>query len=297
MRRTSLPAAISLATSLLFVAYPSLGDNLVLTDGSTIETKGAWEVRGSVIVFHLPNGSLSSLRASKVDLDASAQLTVQTEQASEVVPEPEEPQAVVLTLTDSDIGHVNPESLPDWQLGIEPEGEDTTDDTLFEDVMLEDSMANDAINDPDDSEDTDSLDEIDSEDEPYFDEEAEGEEPTTASAASQSSTAPLADVERLQVTSWQESTVANEIGGTRIVGTLMNSSQEIASQIEVTVKLFDSTNSLLATAEAAVTAGALRPQQSTTFSADVIGVTNYDNVQFETEHVALTWRQAPANPS
>ncbi len=94
------------ATLLLLAASGSRADVLVLRDGSRVTTKGAWEVRGASIVFTLPNGTLGSLRARDVDLDASAVATAEaarpqaTSPAEAATPER---RAAVLTLTDDDI--------------------------------------------------------------------------------------------------------------------------------------------------------------------------------------------------
>lgn len=43
-------------------------------DGAVIETLGPWEVRGQVVVFRLPDGTLSSMRLRDVDIEASHEL-------------------------------------------------------------------------------------------------------------------------------------------------------------------------------------------------------------------------------
>ncbi|HET9767963.1 MAG TPA: hypothetical protein VFS60_13995, partial [Thermoanaerobaculia bacterium] len=58
--------AASLAAAALAAAAaaaPAAADWLVMRDGSRVETKGAWEVRGTLVVLTLPNGTLSSVRA------------------------------------------------------------------------------------------------------------------------------------------------------------------------------------------------------------------------------------------
>ena len=72
----SLPAAAAIC---LFVALgpasPARADWLVTRDGGRVETKGAWKVEGKRVVFTLKDGTLSSLRLTEVDLDASRQTT------------------------------------------------------------------------------------------------------------------------------------------------------------------------------------------------------------------------------
>lgn len=99
MRLRSATAAIVLAA---LAAAPAAADWLVLADGSRIETRGPWEVRGGLVVFTLPNGTLSSLRGTEVDLEASRSAT----EAALRPPEPPPPAApkpkakVVLTEAD-----------------------------------------------------------------------------------------------------------------------------------------------------------------------------------------------------
>src|SRR6266498_3936719 len=50
-------------------------DWLVLKDGSRVETKGGWQIDKGVVIFHLSNGTLASLRSAEVDLEASAAAT------------------------------------------------------------------------------------------------------------------------------------------------------------------------------------------------------------------------------
>jgi len=103
------------AAMVLAGVAPLAADWLVLKDGSgRVETKGSWEMRGSQVVFHLPDGALSSLRARDVDLDASKQAT-----AEAAAPKPPPPAAAakpaertVLTLTDKDVAHVEPTAPP-----------------------------------------------------------------------------------------------------------------------------------------------------------------------------------------
>lgn len=73
-RAATVAVAVALA-ALAATAAPATADWLVLADGGRIETRGPWEVRGGLVVFTLPNGTLSSLRGTEVDLDASRAAT------------------------------------------------------------------------------------------------------------------------------------------------------------------------------------------------------------------------------
>ena len=104
---TTKLALLGLA-SFFVLAASSSADVLVMQDGSRVETKGTWEVKGRQVLFTLPNGTLSAVRLSEVDLDASRAATDLANQppaaeseagdAEEKLPEP------VLVLTNDDIG-------------------------------------------------------------------------------------------------------------------------------------------------------------------------------------------------
>lgn len=85
------------------VARPASADWLVTRDGARIETKGSWKVDGQRVVFTLPNGTLSSLRAAEVDLDLSALETTRALEAR-TAPAPAPPKREpVLRLTEKEI--------------------------------------------------------------------------------------------------------------------------------------------------------------------------------------------------
>lgn len=69
----------------VLVAAPAWSEVLVTVDGDRIETKGPWEAKGRRILFTDARGTLRSMSASAIDLEAS-------EQASKP-PEPERPAA------------------------------------------------------------------------------------------------------------------------------------------------------------------------------------------------------------
>ncbi|MEM1205241.1 MAG: hypothetical protein AAGN66_18580 [Acidobacteriota bacterium] len=94
----------------LLVSLPAAADVLVMVDGSQIETDGPWEVRGRQIRFRLPNGTLSSVRASEVDLAASEEATQAATRPAPAPVEAPEPEPV-LVLTDKDIGRASAEVI------------------------------------------------------------------------------------------------------------------------------------------------------------------------------------------
>jgi hypothetical protein len=67
--------ALGLLGAALVPAAPAAADWLVTREGGRIETRGAWEVKGKLVVFQGADGALASLRATEVDLDASRQVT------------------------------------------------------------------------------------------------------------------------------------------------------------------------------------------------------------------------------
>lgn len=87
------------------MAVPCAAEWLVTRDGARIEIKGPWKVEGRRVIFTLPNGTLSAMRASEIDFEAS-------EEASRPAPPPPPPAAPttppprpepVLVLTNKDI--------------------------------------------------------------------------------------------------------------------------------------------------------------------------------------------------
>lgn len=104
-----------------FIALPAAADWLVMSDGSRLETRGPWSVEGRRVLFTLPNGTLSALRASEVDLDASEQLTRAEEaeaiRAAEVGSVEAMPPAPVWTFTDDDIPQA---AILQEEIDIEP---------------------------------------------------------------------------------------------------------------------------------------------------------------------------------
>ncbi len=81
-------------------------DVLITRDGARVETKGAWKVEGRQVIFTLPNGTLSAMRASEVDLDASRSATHQASAPAEPPPPPPPPPPPVLVLTNKDLPEV-----------------------------------------------------------------------------------------------------------------------------------------------------------------------------------------------
>jgi hypothetical protein len=84
-------------------ALPARADWLVTKDGGRVETKGAWQTKGKLVVFtRAADGALASLRASEVDLDASAKATADAKVKAEAPAQPEPEHKKIAVLTDKD---------------------------------------------------------------------------------------------------------------------------------------------------------------------------------------------------
>ncbi len=106
MKRLRSPLPLLALAALVAAGGEARADWLVTKDGAQLETKGPWKVDGRRIVFTLPNGMLSALRADDVDLDQSAVATARAVEAARAVTEPKaEPKTrpPVLVLTEKDI--------------------------------------------------------------------------------------------------------------------------------------------------------------------------------------------------
>lgn len=97
--RSKIATVAGVALGLLGAALPpASADWLVTREGGRIETRGSWEVKGRLVVFHSANaadaggGSLASIRAADVDLEASRKAT---EDARKAAANPAAPVRVV----------------------------------------------------------------------------------------------------------------------------------------------------------------------------------------------------------
>jgi hypothetical protein len=104
-RRVSVILGV-MGLALLMTVTVSEADWLVMTDGTRVETAGPWEVKGNLVVFSLPNGSLASVRVANIDLGVSAEISMAAKQAT-AEPEPQatapEKQKATFVLTDDDL--------------------------------------------------------------------------------------------------------------------------------------------------------------------------------------------------
>jgi hypothetical protein len=103
---------LTIAAATMVAAAPAAADWLVMRDTSRVQTKGPWEVRGPMVVFTLPNGTLGSVRAADVDLPASEAATDEAAQPPQQRPTPEPPKKPVVVITDADVRHVDDPPAP-----------------------------------------------------------------------------------------------------------------------------------------------------------------------------------------
>lgn len=106
MRRVQrlVPACLA---SLTLLAAAAHADWLVTRDGARVETKGPWKVDGRRVVFTLPDGTLSMMRADQLDLDASAVATAEALRKASAPPPVPVKREPVLRLTEKDIPPVD----------------------------------------------------------------------------------------------------------------------------------------------------------------------------------------------
>jgi hypothetical protein len=119
------PLALAICTlAVLPAAPPARADWLVTRQKARIETRGPWQEKGKLVVFHRPDGSLASLRLSEVDLEASRAATRQAQEekdqpAKEAAPRPKRPS--VVSLTDADFQSTASSPAPAPEKGTKDE--------------------------------------------------------------------------------------------------------------------------------------------------------------------------------
>ena len=109
MRRVASAAGLVLAA--LAAAGTLRADWLLMKDGSRLEIRGGWEVRGQQVVVTLTNGTLAAVRLDKVDLDGSARITAEA-RAPQAAPTPVTPRRPAVTLTNDDLPPTSRAPLP-----------------------------------------------------------------------------------------------------------------------------------------------------------------------------------------
>ncbi len=101
----TVAALAAAALALLVGPSPLHADWIVTRQGERFEIRGTWQLKGKLVVFTLPNGALSSMRADRIDVDASKQATAQAKQQAAAPPpaaKAEPKRKAVIVLTDKD---------------------------------------------------------------------------------------------------------------------------------------------------------------------------------------------------
>jgi hypothetical protein len=106
MKTRSWILAVMIAAAGTGLPPAAYADWIVTRQGERFEIQGTWQLKGKLAVFTLPNGNLSSMRADRIDFDASKQATAQAKKAAEAPP-PAADQAktkrkAIIILTDKD---------------------------------------------------------------------------------------------------------------------------------------------------------------------------------------------------
>jgi hypothetical protein len=90
-------------------SHAARADWLVTREGGRVETKGPWQMKGKLLVFtRADDGALASLRATEVDLDASAKATAEAKIQAAAPPVAEVQQKKIAVLTDKDFHKPTP---------------------------------------------------------------------------------------------------------------------------------------------------------------------------------------------
>ncbi len=118
--RASRIAATLLAATAA-VAPAARADWLVTRDGARVETAGAWQVKGKLVVFKTAAGDLASLRLADVDLETSRAVTAEAGAAAaasaETAKKPPAKRRPVRVLTDKDFPRAAPPAPPEGVAG------------------------------------------------------------------------------------------------------------------------------------------------------------------------------------
>jgi hypothetical protein len=118
----TLTAALAAAIGVPLGSAPLDADWIVTRQGERFEIKGTWQLKGKLAVFTLPSGTLSSMRADRIDVDASKQATSQAKKQAEPqapAAEREKPKRrAVIVLTDKDFKKA---PLPETAAAAPPE--------------------------------------------------------------------------------------------------------------------------------------------------------------------------------
>jgi len=236
MRRRALAAAaLAALAAAASPAPPAAADWLVTRAGGRIETRGSWQVKGKLVVFTLPDGSLASLRLSEVDLAASRE---QAKAAAAAPKKAEAPARKRISVTDKDLRHAAP-----------------ADDAAA--PAADGAKADKAAPGGKDAKDR-----------------KDGQDKESG----------------LVVASWERADVA---GHAVVRGRVRNDGKAAATDLSLTIHLFDDAGTRLATTQGELSATMLMPGQEAVFTADFPDVATFASVKFEPKSNRLAVEAQP----
>lgn len=119
---------------------------------------------------------------------------------------------------------------------------------------------------------------------------AEGTDPATApAAAGENNPAAPSSSSALQVASWKRERDA-ERDLMKISGLVRNTGPDLATAVQVTIRLYEEGGELLATQQAALDTRTLQPGQGTSFQAEIPAINGFASAKFEVRSIPLVRR-------
>ncbi len=336
MRGGSLLRLAFLAALLGLVAAPVRADWLVTREGTWVETRGAWQVKGKLVVFHTLKGDLSSLRLADVDLEASRRETARAALARQTAEEArrqptEKKRPPVFVLTDDKVRHAAaagtaagavsaaPPSLSvaSWERAAAAgDGHVVITGTLRNTSGVQASEIELAVQLLDAGGRTTASGQavltataLGAGEQSGFKVDIPGATPyaqvkfepkavfAAAVAAAPAPAAPApAEGGSLAVSSWKRVDNAGGRGGVEIQGTLQNAANSLIVDAAVEVQLYNEAGERVATAPGVLSATTLQPGGATDFRARFPGVFAFSEVRFEPKGMPLDVGPAAPQP-
>ena len=243
MKNRSFIFAALLAAAFAAASPAVHADWIVTRQGERFEIKGTWQLKGKLVVLTLPNGNLSSMRADRVDLDASKQATEQAKKDAAAKPAPtsqaKPARKAVIVLTDKDFKKAPlPDGAPDAAAGTAPPAAGTAGAAGSADAKK--GGKNNPL-----SKDVPSAVEV--------------------------------------VTWDRVPANESKANGAELVGTVRNSSQDILTEVTVVADLFDDNGGLIGRYTATVDNQQLPPAETAKFRVVANGVFAFASIRWETQ--------------
>lgn len=115
----------------------------------------------------------------------------------------------------------------------------------------------------------------------------EGADPAAPEAAGGAAAALVSSA--LQVANWtQERDADRDL--MKISGTVRNAGPDLATAVQVTIRLYDAGGEVLATQQAALDTRTLQPGQGTSFQAEIPAITGFSSAKFDARSIPLVRR-------